>query len=94
MKFWDSDVLPGDNFHSNLNSLVGASQLLVKLWLAGSLLFGVGKHPQFLHDPKQDFRTAGMPPSFQTVLKFRQPQLWIARAHMPDQLQFNLRILI
>ena len=84
----------GDHLHIHLDALAGISHLLVGLWPVDRFLLFGWKQSQLSHDPEQALRTAGVAPLPQPVPQFHHAQAGIAAAHIPDQLQLRLCVLV
>ena len=93
-KFRISDAAAGDHLHVHLDPLSRISHLLVRLGFIGWFLFSLRKQAQLSHDPEQAFRTAGVAPLPQPVPQFHHAQVGIPAAHVPDQLQLRLCVLV
>ena len=88
------DTTLRNDFYIHLNPLAGIGHLFVGLWLVRAFLLFTGKQPQFPHDPEQAFRTTGVTTLSQTVPQLHHAQRGIAAAHISDQLQFCLSVLV
>lgn len=84
----------GHHLHVHLDPLAGIGHLLVRLGFVRFLFLGRRKQPQFAHDTEQTFRTAGIASFPQPVPQLHHAQVRIAAAHIPDQLQFRLCVLV
>ena len=84
----------GHYFHIHLNPLAGIGHLLIRFWLICLLLAGWREKSQFAHNPEQALRAAGIPPLPQPAPQFHHTKVWIAAAHIPDQLQLRLCVLV
>lgn len=88
------DTAAGNHLHIHLDTLTWIGHLFIGLSFVGVLgLFG-RKHLQFPHNPEQAFRTAGVATLLQAVPQFYHTELWISAAHIADQLQFRLCVLV
>ena len=88
------DTAARHNFDVHLHTLSGVCHLLVRLWFVRTFrLFG-RKQAHFAHDAEQAFRAAGVAALSQTVPKFDHAQRRIAAAHIADELQLGLRVLV
>lgn len=88
-----SDAAAGDDLHIHLDSFSRMGHLLVRFWCI-SLFLLLWEHPQFAHDAEQVLRAAGVAALFRAVPQLHQAELWIAAAHIPDQLQFRSGMLV
>ena len=93
-KFRISDAAAGNHLHVHLDPLSRISHLLVGLGFIGWFLFSLRKQAQLSHHPEQAFRTAGVAALTQPVPQFHHAQLWVPAAHVPDQLQLRLCVLV
>ena len=84
----------GHHLHVHLNPLAWIGHLLIRLGFVRFFLLGGRKQPQFTHDPEQALRAADVAPLPQPVPQFHHAQVWIAAAHIPDQLQLRLCVLV
>ena len=89
-----SDAAAGDHLHIYLNPLAGIGHLLVGLWLAGRFLLFGWEQPQLSHDPEQALRAAGIATLPQPVPQFHHAEAGVPAAHVPDQLQLCLCMLV
>ena len=69
-------------------------RLLVRLWLIRILRFGLRKHAQLTHDPKQTFRAARVATLAKSVPELNHTKVWAPVAHIPDELEFCLCMLV
>ena len=81
----------GHYLHIYRYPLPWVRHLLIGLWLVDWFLLGL---PQLAHDPEQALWTAGVASEPQTVPQFHHAQFGITAAHIPDQLQFCLGVLV
>lgn len=88
------DTAAGDHLRIHLRLLSGIGHLLVGLWLVGWLLFRLRIQAQLSHYTEQALRAAGITPLPQTVPQFHHTQVGIAAAHVPNQFQLCLRMLV
>lgn len=93
-QFRVSNTPSGHDFHIRLDTLAWIGHLLVRLGSVCFFLLCHGKQSQFAHHPEQALRPAGIAPFPQPVPQFHQAKARIAAAHVPDQLQFCLCVLI
>lgn len=84
----------GHHLHVYLDPLAGIGHLLIRLGFICFLLLSPRKQPQLAHNPEQALRAAGITSFPQPVPQFHHAQVWIAAAHVPDQLQLCLRMLV
>ena len=84
----------GNKFYINLNTLTGIKHLLVRLGFVCFLLLGGRKQPQFTQKAEQALRAAGVAALPQPVPQLHHAQVGVAAAHVPDQLQLRLCVLI
>ena len=93
-QFWVSNALAGHHLHVHLNTLTWIGHLLVRLWFIHFFLRSSRKQPKFAHDSEQALRAAGIASQPQPVPQLHHAEVGIAAAHIPNQLQFCLRMLI
>ena len=91
-ELWVCNTTAWHNFHIHLNSLARIGHLLVRLWFVALFLLGLREQSQLAHAPEQTLRAAGIAP--QPVPQFYHAEIGVAAAHIPDQLQFRLCVLI
>ena len=84
----------GGHLYIHLDPLPRISHLLVGLWLIDWFLLCLWEQAQLSHDPEQAFRAAGAAPLLQTVPQFHHAKFGISAAHVPDQLQLCLCMLV
>ena len=88
------DAFPRHDLHIHLHALSGMGHLLVRLWFVCVFrLFG-GKQAHFAHDTEQALRTAGIAALPQAVPELDHAQGWISAAHVADELQLGLCVLV
>ena len=88
------DALARHDLHIYLHALSGTGHLLVRLgFVCIFRLFG-RKQPHFTHDTEQTLRAAGVAALPQTVPEFDHTQGWIPAAHIADELQLGLCVLV
>ena len=88
------DALARHDLHIYLHALSGMGHLLIRLGLVCIFrLFG-WKQAHFAHDTEQAFRAAGVAALPQTVPEFDHTQGWIPAAHIADELQLGLCVLV
>ena len=88
------DALARHDLHIHLHALSGTGHLLVRLgFVCIFRLFG-RKQPHFTHDTEQTLRVAGVATLPQTVPEFDHTQGWIPAAHIADELQLGLCVLV
>ena len=93
-KFRIRDAFPGHDLHIHLHALSGMGHLLVRLgFVCIFRLFG-WKQAHFAHDTEQAFRAAGVAALPQAVPEFDHAQGWIPAAHIADELQLGLCMLV
>ena len=84
----------GNDLDIHLHTLAGIGHLLVRLRFVRIFgLFG-RKQPHFAHDAEQALRTAGVAALPQTVPQLDHAQRRIAAAHIADELQLDLCVLV
>ena len=93
-KLWNRDTAQGDDFHIYLNTLARIGHLFVRLGLICLFLLGLRKHPQFPHDPEQALRAAGIAALPEPVPQLHHAEIRVSAAHIPDQFQLRLCVLI
>ena len=93
-EFRVGNTVAGDHLHIHLDTLAGIGHLLVGLWLAGRFLLFRREQPQLSHYPEQALRAAGVAALSQPVPQLHHTQLGISPAHVPDQLQLRLCVLV
>ena len=81
-------------FHIHLHPLARIGHLFIRLGFVCFFLLSRRKQPQFTHDPEQALRTADVTSLPQPVPQLYHAQVGIAAAHIPDQLQFRLGVLV
>ena len=88
------DALARHDLHIHLHALSGMGHLLVRLgFVCIFRLFG-RKQPHFTHDTEQALRAAGVAALLQTVPELDHAQGWISAAHIADELQLGLCVLV
>ena len=88
------DALAGHDLHIHLHALTGTGHLLIRLgFVCIFRLFG-RKQAHFTHDTEQTLRAAGVAALPQTVPEFDHAQGWIPAAHVADELQLGLCMLV
>ena len=90
-QFRVGDTTTWDYLHIYRYPLPWIRYLLIGLWLVDWFLLGL---PQLAHDPEQALWTAGVASEPQTMPQFHHAQFGITAAHIPDQLQFCLGVLV
>lgn len=93
-EFRVGNTFAGHHLHVHLNTLAGIVHLLIRLWFIWLFLTGRRKQTQFPHDPEQTLWPAGIATLPQSVPQFHHTQVWIPAAHISDQLQFSLCVLL
>ena len=93
-QLWVRDTFTGYHLHIHLDPLSRIGHLVVGLWPVGRLLFRLRKQAQLPHDPEQALWVAGVPSLTQTVPRFHHVKAGISPAHIPDQLQLCLCVLV
>ena len=88
------DAAAGDDLYIYLDSFSRTGHLLVRLWRISFFLLLLWEHSQFAHNAKQALRPAGIAALLQAVPQLHQADLWIAAAHIPDQLQLRFGMLV
>ena len=88
------DTASGDHLHIHLDTLAGIGHLLVGLGLVSWFLLFRREQPQLSHDPEQALRAAGIAPLPQPVPQFHHAEAGVPAAHVPDQLQLRLCVLV
>ena len=84
----------GNDLDIHLHTLAGIGHLLVRLWLVRIFgLFG-RKQAHFAHNAEQALRTADVAALPQTVPQLDHAQRRIAAAHIADELQLSLCVLV
>ena len=78
----------------HLDPLAGIGHLLIKLGTVGFFLLCCGEQAQFSQKAEQALRAAGIAPLAQPVPQFHHTQVRITAAHIPDQLQLCLCVLV
>ena len=93
-KLWIRDAFPRHDLHIHLHALSGPGHLLVRLgFVCIFRLFG-RKQPHFTHDTEQALRTAGVAALPQPVPQFDHAQFGIPAAHIADELQLGICVLV
>ena len=88
------DALPRHDLHIHLHALTGMGHLLIRLgFVCIFRLFG-RKQAHFAHDTEQALQTAGIAALPQTVPELDHAQGWIPAAHVADELQLGLCVLV
>ena len=88
------DTAARNDLDIHLHTLARIGHLLVRLWLVRIFgLFG-RKQPHFAHDTEQTLWAAGVAALPQTVPQLDHAQRWVAVAHIADELQLGLRVLV
>ena len=93
-QFWVRDAAAGDDLYIYLDSFSRTGHLLVRLWRISFFLLLLWEHSQFAHNAKQALRPAGIAALLQAVPQLHQADLWIAAAHIPNQLQLRFGMLV
>ena len=88
------DTPAGHYFHVHLDPLTRIGHLLVMLGFIGFFLFNRGKQSQFAQKAEQALRAAGVAALPQPVPQLHHAQVGVAAAHVPDQLQLRLCVLV
>ena len=88
------NALTRHDFHVDLNALSGMCHLLVRLRFVRLFRLFSRKQAHFAHDTEQAFRTACIAALSQAVPKFDHAQGRVPAAHVSDELQLGLRVLI
>ena len=84
----------GHYLHIYLDPLAGIGHLLVGFGLVCLFLLRRRKQAQLAHYAKQALRAAGIATLPQPVPQLHHTQVWVTAAHIPDQLQFRLCVLV
>jgi len=84
----------GHYFHIHLDPLAGIGHLLIGLRTVDLFLAGRREKPLLAHNPEQALRAAGITTLPQPVPQLHHTKVWIAAAHIPDQLQLRLCVLV
>ena len=88
------DAFPRHDLHIHLHALSGMGHLLVRLgFVCIFRLFG-RKQAHFAHDTEQAFRAACIAALPQAVPELDHAQGWISAAHVADELQLGLCVLV
>ena len=77
-----------------LDPLAWIGHLLIRLGPVCLFLLCRRKQPQFAQNTEQALWAAGIAPLPQPVPQLHHAQVWIAAAHIPDQLQLRLCMLV
>ena len=93
-QLWVCNASAGYYFHIHLDPLTGIGHLLIRLGFIRFFLLGSREQPQLSHNPEQALRAAGIAPLPQPVPQFHHAQVWITAAHVPDQFQLCLCMLV
>ena len=93
-QLWVSNAAAGNYFHIHLDPFSRIRHLLVRFWRISLFLLLLWEHPQLTHDPEQALGSAGVAALLQAVPQLHQAKLWIAAAHIPDELQFRFGMLV
>lgn len=93
-QLWICNAAARDYLHIYLDSLSGIGHLLVRFWNISLFLLLPRKHTQLTHDTEQALGPAGITPQLQAVPQLHQSKARVAAAHVPDQLQFCLCVLV
>ncbi len=88
------DTAARECLHIHLNLFSRTSHLLVRFGCVSLFLLLLREHPQFAHDTKQALGPASIAALFQTVPQLHQTELGIAAAHISDQLQLRIGMLV
>ena len=86
-----NEIIPG---HIHLNTLARVGHLLIGLWFVVGFWLRLWKHAQPAHDAEESFGAAGIAALTQAVPQFHHAQFGITAAHIPDQFQFCLGVLV
>jgi len=89
-----SNAAAGNDLYIHLDSFSRTSHLLVRFWCVSLFLLLLWEHHQLTHDPEQALGSAGVAALLQAVPQLHQAKLWIAAAHIPDELQFRFGMLV
>lgn len=89
-----SDAAAGNDFHIHLDYFPRMSHLLVRFWRVSLFLLLLWEHAQFAHDSKQALGPPGIAALFQSMPQFHQTKMRVTAAHIPDQLQLCLCMLV
>ena len=84
----------GHYFHIHLDTLARIRHLPVRLGFVRFLLLRGRKQPQPAQNAEQALRTAGIASLTQPVPQLHHAQVGIAAAHIPDQFQLRLCVLV
>ena len=82
------------DLHIDLNALSGMGHLLVRLWFVRIFWIFWRKQPHFAHDAEQALRAAGVAALPQAVPELDHAERRIPAAHVADELQLGLRVLV
>ena len=93
-KFWVRDTFAGHHLHIYLHPLSWIGHLLVRLGLICVFLLCRREQTQPAHYPEQTLRTAGVAALPQPVPQLYHAQVGVAAAHIPDQFQLRLCVLV
>ena len=88
------NTLAGYNLNIHLYAFTGISHLLIGLRLVSIFGFGGRKHIEFSHDAEKALRTASVTALFKPVPKLDQTEIRVAPAHITDEFEFVLCMLI
>ena len=88
------DAAARNDLHIHLNALSGAGHLLVRLWLVSLFRLWGWEHFQFPHDSKEVLWAARVSALPQAAPQLDHTQRWISTAHIPDEFQLLLRMLV
>ena len=88
------DTGSGNHLHIHLNALTGVGHLLIRLWFVCFFRLFWRKHTHFTHNTEQALRTAGVAPLPQPVPQLDHAQRGIPAAHVTNEFQLGLRVLV
>ena len=89
-----SNASAWNDLHIHLDTLARIAHLLVRLRFIKLLFLRWREQAQFTHDPEQALRAAGVTPLPQPMPQLYQSQVRITAAHIPNQFQLCLCMLI
>lgn len=84
----------GHYLHIYLDPLAGIGHLLVGFGLVCLFLLRRRKQAQLAHYAEQALRAAGIATFPQPVPQLHHAKVWVTAAHIPDELQFHLCVLV
>ena len=88
------DTGSGNHLHIHLNALTGVGHLLIKLWFVCFFRLFWRKHTHFTHNTEQALRTMGVGPLPQPVPQLDHAEVRISAAHVANEFQLGLRVLV